>query len=188
MFCKVAMSSSLHDDGGFGDDPTFSIHLVVYSANIRFSASLELGLQDPFQECTSHKWYIMKYTTVCLSVAAFAPTSFAFTGLHGAWLSGSTRTFPLSLEATGVVAPDGVTSIAESAEFPPPLTSLEKLQRAATFWSVALPIVANYYGLIGNLKLQELLGSTIPEEDIEVIDFTEITVSEQKIIVEEICF
>jgi hypothetical protein len=56
----------------------------------------------------------------------------------------------------------------ESADFPPPLTSLEKLQRAATFWSVALPIVANYYGLIGNLKLQEILGSPMSENDIEV--------------------
>jgi hypothetical protein len=56
----------------------------------------------------------------------------------------------------------------ESAEFPPPLTPIEKFQRAATFWSVAIPIVANYYGLIGNLKLQELLGSPMREEDVEV--------------------
>lgn len=54
-----------------------------------------------------------------------------------------------------------------SAEFPPPLTSIEKVQRAATFWSVALPIVANYYGLIGNLKLQEVLGTPLSEEDVE---------------------
>lgn len=55
----------------------------------------------------------------------------------------------------------------ESTEFPPPLTPIEKFQRAATFWSVAIPIVANYYGLIGNLKLQELLGSPMSDEDVE---------------------
>ena len=63
-------------------------------------------------------------------------------------------------------------SLDQSAEFPPPLTSIEKVQRAATFWSVAIPIVANYYGLIGNLKLQEVLGSPLNEEDVEVRTFT----------------
>lgn len=61
-----------------------------------------------------------------------------------------------------------------SAEFPPPLSSMDKLQRAATFWSVALPIVANYYGLIGNLKLQEILGSPMSENDVEVSSFPEV--------------
>lgn len=56
----------------------------------------------------------------------------------------------------------------DSAEFPPPLTPFEKFQRAATFWSTAVPIVANYYGLIGNLRLQELLGTPLKEEDVEV--------------------
>ncbi len=63
------------------------------------------------------------------------------------------------------------TRSAESADFPPPLTPIEKFQRAATFWSVALPIVANYYGLIGNLRLQELLGSPMSDDDVEVRNF-----------------
>lgn len=51
-------------------------------------------------------------------------------------------------------------------DFPPPLTSTQLLQRAATFWSTALPIVASYYGLISKLKLQELLGDKIdPEQE-----------------------
>lgn len=59
-------------------------------------------------------------------------------------------------------------SMDSSSAFPPPLTTFEKFQRAATFWSTAIPILANYYGLIGNLKLQELLGSPLKEDDVEV--------------------
>jgi hypothetical protein len=56
----------------------------------------------------------------------------------------------------------------ESVEFPPPLTSFDRFKRAATFWSTAIPIVANYYGLMSNLKLQEMLGDEQKEADIEV--------------------
>jgi hypothetical protein len=53
-------------------------------------------------------------------------------------------------------------------EFPPPLSRVDRLTRAATFWSKALPIVANYYGLIGNIKLQEIMGENLGNDDIEV--------------------
>ena len=56
----------------------------------------------------------------------------------------------------------------ESVTFPPPLSQLDRLKRAAVFWSKAVPIVANYYGLIGSLKLQEIMGETLDEETIEV--------------------
>jgi hypothetical protein len=56
----------------------------------------------------------------------------------------------------------------ESIEFPPPLSAIDRLKRAMTFYSTAVPIVANYYGLIGNLKLQELLGTQLTDDDIEV--------------------
>jgi hypothetical protein len=56
----------------------------------------------------------------------------------------------------------------DSVEFPPPLSELGRFQRSALFWSKALPIVANYYGLIGSLKMQELLGENLAEETIEV--------------------
>jgi hypothetical protein len=54
-------------------------------------------------------------------------------------------------------------------EFPPPLSSWDRTKRAATFYGTAIPIIANYYGLIGNLKLQEILGTErFSEEEIEV--------------------
>jgi hypothetical protein len=57
----------------------------------------------------------------------------------------------------------------ESVEFPPPLSTVDRLKRAATFWSVAIPIVANYYGKFAEMKLREgLLGETMSEEEIEV--------------------
>jgi hypothetical protein len=57
-----------------------------------------------------------------------------------------------------------------NVEFPPPLSTLDRMKRAATFWSTTIPIVANYYGLIGNIKLQELLGNKMTEDDVEVSD------------------
>lgn len=55
----------------------------------------------------------------------------------------------------------------EDANFPPPLTRIDRLKRAATFWSTALPIVASYYGLDSKLKLQEFMGKTTPDEEAE---------------------
>lgn len=57
----------------------------------------------------------------------------------------------------------------QDVEFPPPLSPWDRTKRAATFYSTAVPIIANYYGLIGNLKIQELLGTErFSEEEIEV--------------------
>lgn len=62
-------------------------------------------------------------------------------------------------------------------EFPPPLSRVGRLTRAATFWSKALPIVANYYGLIANIKRREIMGETLGNDDIEVSFDTENCVS-----------
>jgi aarF domain-containing kinase len=59
------------------------------------------------------------------------------------------------------------TSSAESIDFPPPLSQVDRLKRAAHFWSTALPIVASYYGLLSNLKLQELLGNPLADDQVE---------------------
>jgi len=61
------------------------------------------------------------------------------------------------------------TSDEEPVAFPPPLSQLDRLKRAAVFWSKAVPIVANYYGLIGSLKLQEILGENLDDEKIEAL-------------------
>jgi aarF domain-containing kinase len=58
-------------------------------------------------------------------------------------------------------------STQSGVEFPPPLTTAQRLQRAATFWSTAIPIVASYYGLISRIKLQELLGDKLSDAEVE---------------------
>ena len=55
----------------------------------------------------------------------------------------------------------------EVIEFPPPLSSLDRFRRAATFWSTALPIVASYYGVLSQIKLREVLGQAPSDQDIE---------------------
>jgi aarF domain-containing kinase len=54
-----------------------------------------------------------------------------------------------------------------SVDFPPPLSSLDRLQRAATFWSVAIPIVAQYYGLISKIRLQDILGTPLSDSQVK---------------------
>mmetsp|Transcript_28676 Transcript_28676/g.77648 ORF Transcript_28676/g.77648 Transcript_28676/m.77648 type:complete len:611 (-) Transcript_28676:3222-5054(-) len=56
----------------------------------------------------------------------------------------------------------------DGVEFPPPLSPMDRTKRAATFYSTIIPIIANYVGLIGNLKVQELLGTDrFDEKEIE---------------------
>jgi aarF domain-containing kinase len=59
---------------------------------------------------------------------------------------------------------------AESAEFPPPLSEVDKIKRAAQFWGATVPIIASYYGKMAEMKLREkLLGETLTQEDVEKI-------------------
>ena len=70
--------------------------------------------------------------------------------------------------ASTVVEPAATTKDDDATvEFPPPLSPVDRLKRAATFWSTALPIVASYYGLISQIKLQEVLGQNLSEDEVE---------------------
>jgi len=51
--------------------------------------------------------------------------------------------------------------------FPPPLSPIDRVARAATFWGTAVPIVAQYYGLISKIKLKEVLGSSLSQDQVE---------------------
>jgi hypothetical protein len=94
-------------------------------------------------------------------VAAFAPAASVIA--RASSLSASIVASPRAIENTN----DGDDD--EAVEFPPPLSSVDRLKRAATFWSVAVPIVANYYGKFAEMKLREgLLGETMSDEEIEV--------------------
>lgn len=72
----------------------------------------------------------------------------------------------VSVEAAPVNEDDEETTV----EFPPPLNQVDQIKRAATFWSVAVPIVANYYGKFAEMKLREgLLGETMSDEEVESV-------------------
>ncbi|KAL7486250.1 hypothetical protein ACHAW6_011850 [Cyclotella cf. meneghiniana] len=57
-----------------------------------------------------------------------------------------------------------------SVEFPPPLTQVERLQRAAKFWSSAIPIVLSYYSKSAELRVKEAFtGVALTDEEQELI-------------------
>lgn len=148
-------------------------NLIVLFCEKHFRSLTCTGYSNPFRAKQRKLCIIMWFSNLCVSVAVLAPAAFAFNSQH------PVSSQPTALSMAAMAAPPPAFTSSETAEFPPPLTSLEKLQRAATFWSVALPIVANYYGLIGNLKLQEILGSPMSEGDVEVSDDICILVSQK---------
>jgi len=64
---------------------------------------------------------------------------------------------------------DDDTTTIQDIEFPPPLGTMDRFKRAATFWSTAVPIVAQYYGIIGKTKMNELLGRKMTPAEIETL-------------------
>ena len=44
--------------------------------------------------------------------------------------------------------------VTTSLEFPPPLTKVQRVQRAAKFWSSAIPIVLSYYSKDAELRVK----------------------------------
>ena len=105
----------------------------------------------------------MKRTAVLAATFCAGYTVGAFTVESGISTSPSHRKQPLRA-VVAAMEEDTVMDVA----FPPPLSATDRLKRAATFWSTAVPIIANYYGLIGTLKLNEILGKEMTDEEIEV--------------------
>jgi aarF domain-containing kinase len=82
-----------------------------------------------------------------------------------------TRIYQQRVANTDIVPTTTPTSSQSDADddfaFPPPLSAVDRLKRAVTFWSTALPIVASYYGLISRIRLSELLGHETTAEELE---------------------
>ncbi len=59
-----------------------------------------------------------------------------------------------------------------TVEFPPPLSKVDRLKRAAKFWSSALPIALSYYTKSAELQLDEALNGKklTPEEEQLIYD------------------
>jgi aarF domain-containing kinase len=110
----------------------------------------------------SFVWLISNFGMPCLPVLQALSPLCVKTDWRGAGVVAAGLDFALSATSSA-----SATSKFEGVEFPPPLTNAQRLQRAATFWSTALPIVASYYGLISRLKLQELLGDNLSDAEVE---------------------
>jgi len=57
-----------------------------------------------------------------------------------------------------------------NVEFPPPLSKVDAVKRAATFWSSAVPIAASYYSKTIELQFKELLsGESLSDDEVEKV-------------------
>ena len=78
----------------------------------------------------------------------------------------------LITKAAATAPPDAPTEEDEiyTVEFPPPLTEVERLQRAAKFWSSAIPIVLSYYSKDVELRVKEkFTGVSLTEAEEELV-------------------
>ena len=55
-------------------------------------------------------------------------------------------------------------------EFPPALSKVDRLKRAAKFWSTAVPIILSYYSKSAELQFRnKLLGDVISEDEEKIV-------------------
>ena len=79
----------------------------------------------------------------------------------------SIEKFSTITSAETAVASTSVSSSVESqdVEFPSEITGIDRIKRAAKFWSAAVPIVASYYGKSGELFMREaFLGERLSDD------------------------
>jgi len=128
-----------------------------------------------------------KYFLLALATATTlqkSSTSHAFAPNPNLQLTKSTGGSPVVAQASTASSPDAsATSTSEvdeqqpgqpadptSIDFPPPLTKVQRLKRAAQFWTSALPIVLSYYSKDAELRVKETLTgmSLTPAEEASV--------------------
>jgi len=79
-------------------------------------------------------------------------------------------TIPLAVEKRDTSRIESSDGRKQTVDFPPPLSNLDRVKRAATFWSSTVPIVASYYGKYAEMKVkEEVLGQKMSEEDLQLI-------------------
>jgi aarF domain-containing kinase len=75
---------------------------------------------------------------------------------------------PVSESDTDTEGANNDESSEPTIEFPPPLSKVDRLKRAATFWSSAIPIATSYYSKTIELQFQELLtGNKLSENQMQ---------------------
>eukprot|EP01083_Nonionella_stella_P250857 866189_1 len=117
----------------------------------------------------------MRFSLASL-VLVVLPTSLAFTPLPSTKLQSVNNINTVRTQTRGLAVSSPVeeeqtqdldvnASAGPTVDFPPPLSKIDRLKRAATFWSSALPIVLSYYSKSAELSFNEALtGETLTEE------------------------
>jgi len=120
----------------------------------------------------------MKLSSLALAVSLVAniKTSTAFANsninLHpyAAGTRTTTRIFQLDEAASSSEITTPNVDEIPTIEFPPPLTKVENYQRAAKFWSSAIPIVLSYYSKSAELQVkQAFTGVSLTEAEEQII-------------------
>eukprot|EP00985_Skeletonema_marinoi_P019386 scaffold11096_cov114-Skeletonema_marinoi.AAC.1 len=93
---------------------------------------------------------------------AFAPLP-ATTKINGAQFAATFTPDPITENSSD----DNTEGTKPTIEFPPPLTKVQRLERAAKFWSSAIPIVLSYYSKSAELLVKEAFTGVELTEDEE---------------------
>jgi aarF domain-containing kinase len=94
---------------------------------------------------------------------AFAPLP-ATTKINGAQFAATLAPEPITENSSD---DDNTEGTKPTIEFPPPLTKVQRLERAAKFWSSAIPIVLSYYSKSAELLVKEAFTGVELTEDEE---------------------
>ena len=126
----------------------------------------------------------MKLSSLALALALMqniVSPSHAFTSLNNCLAKPTSRQSELIAKAATTAASDASSSTTSddnedatvedpSFEFPPPLTQVQRMQRAAKFWSSAIPIVLSYYSKDAELRVKEAFtGESLTEAEAELV-------------------
>jgi ABC1 atypical kinase-like domain len=136
--------------------------------------AVALGLPWPVVTTTTSAW---QFSTSLTTATPWRTTTTTTRGTSRLSVATTTTTTTTATTASNVAVPrllDPTSSVAagagafksgdkssspeaqlETVEFPPPLSLVQRLQRAATFWATAMPIIASYYALMARLQIWE---------------------------------
>mmetsp|Transcript_19412 Transcript_19412/g.40956 ORF Transcript_19412/g.40956 Transcript_19412/m.40956 type:complete len:615 (-) Transcript_19412:86-1930(-) len=105
------------------------------------------------------------------SIVTTTTTTSNFNNRQSIFIAKATTAAPPSETITTADSDESSSSSsATSIEFPPPLTKVERLQRAAKFWSSAIPIVLSYYSKDAELRVKEAFtGISLTEAEEELV-------------------
>jgi len=148
--------------------PPFPLLLLGLRSAVGFAPPMLIGTSPQQLVAPGRTATTNLYSTLALKDGIF-PTETAnpFPSFHRA---GSRKRPATSQRTLATSRDDTKTKATTLVEFPPPLNKAGRFKRAATFWLSTAPIVADYMGFMGRMKMEEIhngIGKKV-DKDIEV--------------------